>query len=322
MRVVRGHANLASLPRQAAVAIGNFDGVHVGHQRIFAITCEKARAKGGEACVLTFDPHPAKVLAAELAPPLILPLERRLELVAEQGIDLVLVEKFDRTFAAQPADAFVDEILVMALRAKEIVVGEDFTYGRGRAGNVETLAAAGRARGFGVTVVEKVTVGGLVASSSKIRELVLEGRVEGAAQLLGRPFELSGEVVRGAGRGRTIGVPTANLKTTGELTPKLGVYAGRLFSAGKAWDAVVNIGVNPTFTAGDTVSVESHMLDFNGDLYGASVRLELTFRVRAEQRFPNAESLVAQIKQDIASARRLLSTPPGKRAKGDAHGGG
>jgi riboflavin kinase / FMN adenylyltransferase len=245
MQTARGHLALAAPPQQAVVAIGNFDGVHVGHQRIFQLCIDKARAAHGTACVLTFDPHPAKVLAPEVAPPLITTAARKLELMAACGIDLCVLEPFDRAFAARAPAEFVEDILVKSLAAREIVVGSDFTYGRGRAGTIETLRADGR---FAVTVVEKVTVDGLVASSSKVRELVLEGRVEGAARLLGRPFELSGEVVRGAGRGRQIGVPTANVRTQNELLPRIGVYAGFARVGDERHKCVMNVGTNPTFT--------------------------------------------------------------------------
>jgi riboflavin kinase/FMN adenylyltransferase len=304
MQTARGHRSLATTPRNAAVAIGNFDGVHVGHQRIFELCVAKARAAGGEACVLTFEPHPAKVLAPEVAPPLITTAERKLELIAGCGIDLCVAEPFDRAFAAHSPAEFVDEILVQSLAAREIVVGSDFTYGQKRAGTVDTLRADGR---FGVTVVDKVTVDGLVASSSKIRELVLEGRVEGAARLLGRPFELAGDVVRGAGRGRTIGIPTANVRTKNELLPRGGVYAGYARVDAERHRCVVNVGTNPTFTTGDVLSIEAHLLDFDRDLYGNTLVIEFAVRLRPEARFPNVEALVAQIKHDIEQARVLLT---------------
>jgi riboflavin kinase/FMN adenylyltransferase len=307
MEIAYGHAALPRRPKRPVIAVGNFDGVHVGHQRIFQIAREQARAQGGEAVVLTFDPHPAKVLAPELAPPLICPLAKRLERIAACGVDLCVVETFDAELAAMSPEAFVDEILVFSLRVREVVVGRDFTYGRGRAGTIETLLAAGQVRGFGLSVVEKVAVAGLVASSSKVREFVLEGRVDGAARLLGRPFEIVGTVISGAGRGRTLGIPTANLKTDNELLPRTGVYAGALRSRGERRDAVINVGVNPTFTRGDTLSIEAHVLGFEGDLYGQEVALEFLARLRGEQRFPDANALVAQIRRDMAAAQEFLT---------------
>jgi riboflavin kinase/FMN adenylyltransferase len=296
------------------VAIGNFDGVHLGHRRIFEHARERAAALSGQACVLTFEPHPAKVLAPDLAPPLITLLPRKLALIAESGIDLTIVEPFDAVFAARPPESFVDEVLVLALGVREVVVGADFTYGRGRAGTVETLAQAGRQRHFTVEIVPKVAVAGMVASSTKVRELVLEGRVGGAAQLLGRPFELSGNVARGDGRGRSIGVPTANLLLENELLPKHGVYAGFARTSGIRHMAAINIGVVPTFHEGARVSVEAHLLDFGGDLYGQTLTLEIVARLRDEVRFPSVEALCAQIRADLQSARALL------QEKGAGHG--
>jgi riboflavin kinase/FMN adenylyltransferase len=197
MRTVPGHQALDAPPHEAVVAIGNFDGVHVGHQQIFRMTVESARARGGEACVLTFEPHPAKVLAPALAPPLILPLPQKIDLIAASSIDLLVLEPFDRDFAALSPEGFIEQILVRALSAKRVIVGEDFTYGRARAGTTHTLRQAAAVHGFDLQVVEKVAVQGLVASSSKIREFVLEGRVDGAAVLLGRPYALHGVIVRG-----------------------------------------------------------------------------------------------------------------------------
>jgi len=321
MQIVRGHLELEAQPPEAVVAIGNFDGVHVGHQKIFQIALGKARARAGTACVLTFEPHPARVLAPELAPPLILPLARKLERIAECGIDLTVLEPFDAAFAQREPESFVSDILVGALGAREVVVGRDFTYGRARGGTVETLLGAGAKHGFAVTAVEKVTARGLVVSSSKIREFVLEGKVDGAARLLGQPFEVSGEVVRGAGRGRTIGVPTANIKTEQELLPRTGVYAGRALVGGPQgtrWPAAINIGTNPTFTHEDVLSVEAHLIDFDQDLYGAELRLEFLARLRGEERFPNAAALVAQIRHDIEAARSIAAS----QGEGGEHGKG
>jgi riboflavin kinase/FMN adenylyltransferase len=313
MKVIRGRARLladpAQAPRGPAVAIGNFDGVHRGHQALVA-AARAAAGTDGEAGVLTFDPHPARFFAPALAPPMLLPLERRLELLAEAGAVFAVVEPFDRALAAMDPETFVKEVLVGALAARHVVVGYDFSFGRGRAGRAADLEALGRAHGFGVTVVPAVTVDGLVCSSTKIREFLLEGRVEGAALLLGRPFDLTGEVVRGAARGRTIGVPTANLRPDSELVPKTGIYAAR---ARRPDDprfchaAALSIGTNPTFVEGGGVTVEAHLLDFEGDLYGARLRLELVARLRDERRYGSVEELLAAIQQDIARTREILS---------------
>ncbi len=299
--------------RPTAVAIGNFDGVHRAHRILVEEARRRAAVHGAQAGVLTFDPHPAKLFAPSLAPPLIMPLARRVELLGEIGADFVVVEPFTAAFAAIDAERFVTEVLAGDFGAREVVVGYDFTFGRGREGDARRLAELGAATHMGVTVVPPVVVDGVTCHSTKIREFILEGRVEGAELLLGRPFEVTGQVVRGAGRGQALGIPTANLRPEGDLLPRGGVYVGRavlLDERGKpaaAARAAINVGTNPTFDAGGTgvTTVEAHLLDFQGDLYGRRLRLELRRRLRDERRFSSPESLVAQIRDDIARARTL-----------------
>jgi riboflavin kinase/FMN adenylyltransferase len=306
----RGHSSLPRRLQKPVVAIGNFDGVHRGHAHIFQQTRTLAHGIGGEAVVLTFEPHPAKVLAPQFAPPLITPLARKLELIAAAGMDAVVVEPFDRAFASRSAEQFAREVLAEGLGARHVVVGYDFTFGAKRSGNVDSLRAFGSELGFDLTVVAPVSVDGLVCSSTKVRELMMEGRVDGAALLLGRDAEVEGEVVRGAGRGRTIGVPTANVKPETELLPKNGVYAGwGEIAGGKRWSAAINVGTNPTFVSGQTVSVEAHLLDCDEDLYGQRLRVGFRHRLRDEERFTSREALVAQIGKDIEQARALMSGP-------------
>jgi riboflavin kinase / FMN adenylyltransferase len=323
MRILQGTAARGAVDgaRPLALAIGNFDGVHVGHQELVRIARARAAALGGEAGVLTFWPHPARIFAPTLAPPLIVSLERRLELLAETGADLAIVEPFTRELAAIEAEDFVRDWLAGRLGAKELVVGYDFSFGRGRRGNAELLRSLGAALGLGVSIVSPVSVDGLTCSSTKVRELVLEGRVEGAALLLGRPFEVTGPVVRGAGRGRGLGVPTANVASEAELLPKLGIYAARarildsLDARGASESAhpvALSVGSNPTFNpmagapgAGSPVTVEAHLLDFDAELYGRRLRLEVLHRLRDERRFESVEALLEQIRADIAEVRRL-----------------
>jgi riboflavin kinase/FMN adenylyltransferase len=304
MDVFPGHLAMSRPLRQPAVAIGNFDGVHLGHQRLLA-AARQAAGSAGESAVLTFEPHPARVLAPRLAPPLLVTPARKLELIAAQGIDACVVEPFTTELAGWSPDWFVEELLVRGLGARHIVVGYDFTYGQKRAGNVDSLRAAGERHGFDVEVVNAVAVDGLVASSTKVREFVLEGNVAGAAMLLGRPFDVDGKVVRGAGRGRTIGVPTANVAVDGELLPKPGVYAARVRpEGGDTWyDAAVNLGTNPTFVQAGALSLEAHLLDFDADLYDSRLRVAFVARLRDERRFTAIDELVAQIRRDIASVR-------------------
>jgi len=294
--------------------LGNFDGVHLGHQALVATAQRLAHAQSGEAVVLTFDPHPARFFAPALAPPMLLTLERRLELLAEAGADAVVVEPFTTDFAALPADRFIAEVLRGNLGARHVVVGWDFTFGAGRQGNPTMLASEGARLHMGVSIVPPVMVAGLVCSSTKIREFVLEGRVEGAAMLLGRPFELGGRVVHGVERGRTLGIPTANLDPEADLLPKPGVYAAwacRLDGSLLRLRAAVSIGSNPTFAAdrrgtSPAVTVEAHLLDFDGDLYGARLRLEFAGRLRDQRAFASADELVAEIRRDILRTRELL----------------
>jgi riboflavin kinase/FMN adenylyltransferase len=313
METFRGHTALSRRLRNAVVAIGNFDGVHRGHAHIFREAKRLATGLGGEAVVLTFDPHPAKLLAPTYAPPLITPLPRKLELIAAEGIDVTVVEPFDRAFASRTPDEFVRGVLVDGLGAKHVVVGYDFTFGQKRSGNTEMLAERGRELGFGLTVVPPVSIEGIVCSSTKVREFTLEGRVDGAALVLGRPVEVEGEIVRGDGRGRTIGVPTANVRLETELLPKNGVYAGfavRL-NDGKRWIAAINVGTNPTFVDGINVRVEAHLLDCDEDLYGQRLRVGFVERLRAEERFTSREALVAQIHEDVKQTRTIMSARSG-----------
>jgi riboflavin kinase/FMN adenylyltransferase len=287
-----------------ALALGNFDGVHLGHRALF-----RRAAEIGRPGALTFEPHPGKVLQPELAPRLITPLPRKLQLLEAAGLELTVVLPFTLAFARTPPRDF-EALLFDRARLGAVVVGVDYTYGAQRAGNVTTLAAAGLARSAVVRVVEPVTVEGVVASSSRIREYILEGRVGAARALLGRPFDLDGVVVKGDGRGQSIGWPTANVATHGELLPGSGVYAVRMRAQGAWRGGAANIGTKPTF-GGSTVTVEVHVLDFSGDLYGQEVRVEFLERLRPEQRFGSVSELSAQIQRDVETARVVLARTSG-----------
>ena len=296
-----------------AVAIGNFDGVHLGHGALLAEVRARAARLGAQSAVLTFTPHPARLFAPDRAPPLIMSLERRLELIAAAGIDVAIVEPFTRAFASIDAAGFVSDVLARDLRARAVVVGYDFSFGRGREGTTELLRQLGAGASMEVAVIAPVSVAGIPCSSTRIRELVSVGEMGSAARLLGRPFELEGVVARGAGRGRGLGFPTANLAPEGELRPKLGIYAARArvldgADAGATHLAALSIGTNPTFTnPGDAATVEAYLLDFEGDLYGRRLRVEVAERLRDERRFESIDALVAQIREDVARVRRVLS---------------
>lgn len=310
MKRIEGLENAASALRGTVTTIGNFDGLHLGHQALVARTRQLAASFGAQAALLTFEPHPVRVLAPALAPPLIASPRQRLSLFARSGLDLLVEQPFDAAFAALSAESFA-ELLLERAGVRAVVVGQDFTYGRARGGTVATLTAAAARTGARVEAITPVTVDGLLASSSKVREFVLAGNVEAAATLLGRPFSLEGPVVRGDGRGRTIGVPTANVAARNGLLPALGVYAVRVtLPDGSEAAGACNVGINPTFRgeagAAPPVSVEVHLLDRSLDLYGAELELAFVARLRAERRFPSVDALVAQIRADLDAARARL----------------
>jgi riboflavin kinase/FMN adenylyltransferase len=302
--------------RGCAVAIGNFDGVHLGHQRLLDLARERAAPRGAPAAVLTFDPHPVRVLRPALAPPLVTSLGRRLELLAAHGVDAVVVQPFDLAYARTPARDFVARDLVGRLGCAEVVVGYDFTAGHERA-RVAALRPLLAAAGVLLHVVEPVAADGLVVSSTKVREFLLEGNVEAAALLLTRPYDLDGTVARGAGRGRGFGFATANVATPA-LLPANGVYVVRAVVGGRpgplgpvggaAHGGVCNVGVKPTVESGAPVVAEAHLFDFDGrDLYGERIRLAFLARLRDERRFPSVEALRAQIADDVSRARAALA---------------
>jgi len=316
MRIHSSLSDSVNRLTRGAIAIGNFDGMHLGHQALFDVVRRDAGALGGPACALTFEPHPARLLAPDYAPPLICERPRKRELLASCGITDLVEQPFDAAFAATEPARFVEMLLAAGIA--EVVVGHDFTYGKSRAGTVESLRLALEERGVRLHLIAPVTVNGLVCSSSKVREFVLEGRLEAANLLLGRPFDLDGEVVKGEGRGRKLGWPTANIRTTNELLPAVGVYAVRahLLPSGPPLRGAANLGLNPTFhpesaLAGPAgrppLSLEVHLFDFNQDIYGQRLRVEFVRRLREERRFPGVDALKAQIAKDVEQARRLLA---------------
>lgn len=291
--------------RPAVLSMGKFDGLHLGHQRLIGTTVERARSLGMVAAVLTWEPHPSAVLRPEQPLRLLTSLEEKIELIAGLGPDLLIVAPFTAETKATSAEAYMQQI-VAAVPLRELWVGEDFAMGRGRAGDVPSLMLIGAELGFAVGAVQQVLVDGAPVSASRVRELLQAGELTGAAALLGRPFGLRGTVVEGDKRGRTIGFPTANLQIGPQhVLPADGVYACRVYLNGTGLPAVTNIGVRPTFD-GLRRTVEAHLLDWSGDLYGRSIRVEFLQRLRGEQRFAGVEALVAQIGRDAAQARELL----------------
>lgn len=287
-----------------SVALGTFDGVHLGHRRVVDTALEHARTLGVRSAVATFDPRPVSVIVPGRAPDSLTSLERRLELLREAGVDDVLVIRFTSELAQRTPEQFVDEVLVGELAVVEVVVGQNFRFGKGRAGDVDVLRTLGEQRGFGVSVAPLLELDGAPVSSSRIRELIRLGDVAGAARLLGRPASLEGEVVRGDGRGRELGVPTANLgMTTGFVLPAEGVYAGDVILAdGRRFRAAISVGTNPTFDGEREVRVESHLLRFDEDLYGTQIRVEFARFLRGQRRFDTLDALIVQMREDIAAA--------------------
>jgi riboflavin kinase/FMN adenylyltransferase len=304
--VYRGHQHVPGWRNGTAVAIGNFDGVHVGHRALIRRARELAGAQDAAAVALTFDPHPS-VLLAPKPPQMISSLARRIELLAEAGADVVVVEPFTRDLASRAAHAFIDDIVLGALCARAIIVGYDFTYGHGRSGTTEALRAHGGRAGIEVAIVSAVELGGEVASSSRIRAHLQAGDLPAAERLLGRRWDIDGIVVHGAKRGRAIGVPTANIRTDTELVLRAGIYAVTLtVDDGAPLPAVASLGTNPTFVEGGGLILEVHVLDFDGDLYGKRVRTTFVAHLRDEAKFDSVDALIAQIRQDIYAARRYF----------------
>jgi riboflavin kinase/FMN adenylyltransferase len=285
------------------VAVGNFDGLHRGHRRIIRRLRREARSAGLPICLLTFAPHPEKIFSPERIL-MIQTLDQRLRGLKKLGLDAAVVLPFSRPFARMTADAFASTILAKALRARIVVVGADFKFGAKRRGDAAFLTEAGRRLGFKTVIVPPLIDGGEAVSSSRIRSALAKGNVEEAARLLGRNYEIEGEIVSGAGRGRTLGFPTANLESPDEILPP-GVFATRLIRKRRAWLSVTNIGSRPTFGESEP-TVETHVLGASPDLYGAYVRLEFIARLREERRFAGPKALAAGIRADIAAARRVF----------------
>ena len=292
-----------------SVALGSFDGVHLGHRQVIAAAVEQAAARDLTAAVVTFYPHPATVLRPELAPFELSTLERRAALVGELGVDEMVVVRFTLEFSQIDADRFASEVLADRLGAAHIAVGHNYRYGHRAQGTVETLREAGARLGFEVTELPLLELQGGVVSSSRIRDLIGDGQVELAAALLGRPPWLEGTVVRGDGRGRGLGFATANLEPLGRsVLPGRGVYAGRAHLPSSSHPAAISVGYNPTFTdSREAVRVEAHLLDFDRDIYGSPLRLEFTRRLRDEERFGSVDDLVAQLHRDVQQTRELVA---------------
>jgi len=288
------------------LTIGNFDGVHKGHLALFDKVKERTKAIAGQSVIMTFEPHPLKIMRPANGPQLITHTGQKLDLIEKAGIDVIVCVSFDREFAAIPARDFVNNILLKKIGIKEIVVGYDYTFGHNREGDINLLREIGNDFGFVVHLVGPIEIDHTLVSSTSIRRLVQEGRLEEARVLLGRDFEVQGTVVKGQNRGgRLLGFPTANLNPHGELLPKRGVYAVTLLIDDVFYNGVTNVGYNPTF--GDTgLTVETHVLNYSGELIGKTMKVHFIKRLRDEKTFKTVEELSHQIAQDIAQAKEVF----------------
>jgi riboflavin kinase/FMN adenylyltransferase len=309
MEVLRGVEVLPLPPRPAAVTVGMFDGVHRGHQAVIGRTVEEARARGIAAVAVTFDRHPKEVLTHGHEPRLLTTLERKISLIEELGIDVLLVLQFTLEFSKTSPDDFVRRFLAESVHAAHVVLGANFRFGHRAEGDLELLRREGPAHGFTAEGVDLLEIDGRRVSSSSIRQALAEGDLEWPRTALGRRFALDGRVVRGAGRGTGLGWPTANLETHPRIQlPAVGVYAGVGIVADERHVAAINVGSNPTFGE-EPVHVEAFLLDYEGDLVGRDVSIEFWGRLRDEVRFESAEELSEQIADDVRRTRELVGTP-------------
>ncbi len=308
MQVIKDLKEISRPFKNAVVTIGNFDGIHVGHQALFRQVIDKAESIGGTSVVLTFEPHPIRVLNCDKHFPLITLYDQKVELIEATGVDTLICVSFSSEFATTPARTFVKDTLYDIIGMRSVIVGEDYSFGKGRRGNISLLREMGKSLGFEVIVSQWVELESRRVSSTEIRNLVRDGHVEEARNLLGRYYQVRGTVVVGRDRGgRLLGFPTANLRLYDELCPKGGVYAVTVECGGTTYEGVANIGYSPTFENGE-FSVEVHVLGFDQQIYNLAIRVNFVQRLRGEKKFPGPEALAAQIKLDIEKAREILSS--------------
>jgi riboflavin kinase/FMN adenylyltransferase len=304
-----------SPPGQTSVTIGNFDGVHLAHRELVRRTVEHARDLGAPAVALTFSPHPIRFFSPQARFYEIMTIREKAARMEELGIDVFLVESFDGEIGGMSPEGFARTVLHDRLKARIVTVGYDFTFGKDRAGSPGMLSELGRELGFAVDVVPPMMRGGAIVSSSRIRELILGGRVREAEELLCRPYKVSGPVVRGAGRGRKLGYPTANVQFTQELVPLPGIYVIDAEAGGKTWRGVANVGFSPTFGE-NSLGLEAHLFGFEGELYGKEMTVWFRDRIRDERKFQSVDELVRQIGKDAEFARQA-NIPPWKEPRAE-----
>lgn len=297
MRLFHGIEN-ARIARPTVLTLGVFDGLHLGHQLVMRTVLERARAIGAVPTVITFDPHPRAVLHPESAPPLLQTFDQKIEAFGVLGIEQVIVIRFNQAFAGIEAEDFLRDVVGERLQAREVYLGRGFAFGRGRKGNIELLKEVSERLGFHAAEVPEVRLRGQRISSSTIRKLLAEGRVNLARRMLGRPYGVEGRVVHGEARGRSIGFPTANLRPQNRVIPRNGVYATATLIEGAWRRSVTNIGTRPTFESDADASVETYVIDWTGDLYGDVVRVRFLHQLRDEKKFASVDELKRQINLD------------------------
>ena len=306
MKVIKSLEKMPDEVRDAFVTIGNFDGVHLGHIPILKKLIEEAHREKSCAVVITFEPHPKKILHPDIRPfYLLTSLEEKIKLLEDIGVDALILIPFDVNFSKMTAESFVCDILWDKLHIRKIFIGHDYSFGKSKMGNKVFLVEFGKKLGFEVDIIDAVKLDGETISSTRVRHLILAGDMKAAARLLGRPYNVSGIVVPGKKRGSILGIPTANIKPEKELIPAQGVYAVISHLAEGRYRGVLNIGFNPTFSDAD-LSVEAYLLDFDGDIYGKKINILFIDRIRNEIKFENPELLVKQIRKDIDDARSIL----------------
>lgn len=312
MEIYRDPLGLDEPPRGCVLSIGNFDGVHVGHQAVLRHAVSRAAELGTVAAALTLDPHPVKLLRPREAPRLLTTLDQRLQLIGRTGIHASLVVPFTHRLARSSAESFVRDVLVGRLAIREVYIGANFRFGADRGGDVELLSRMGQALGFVADSAPTVEVGGAVVSSTRVRETIADGRVGEATALLARYTFVDGRVLEGKRLGRTLGFPTLNIEWENELIPKQGVYVSAVHipSFRRTFAAVTNIGVRPTVYENSVMTMESHLLDFAADVYGEPVRLYFLDRLRNERQFNSTSQLMVQIRSDVEAARAWFDARP------------
>ncbi|MDY6855532.1 MAG: bifunctional riboflavin kinase/FAD synthetase [Thermodesulfobacteriota bacterium] len=305
MKIINGSGELRKKLNNPVITIGNFDGIHLGHQKIFKEVKDRAFELKGDSIVYTFHPHPVNILVPQKKVPLITSFSEKMKLLEESGIDIVICEEFSAEYANLSPRQFIKNILLDKIGIRAIFVGYDYAFGKGREGNINTLRQLGKEFDFHVNTVDTVKLDGVTVSSTKIRDFIQKGEVGEVRRFLGRDYSISGKVGRGKSRGKGLGFPTANLKSIIEIIPKPGIYVTYVLYRGEQYQGVVNIGFNPTFKD-KTLSVEAHIFDFNRDIYDEEIRLSFVDRLRDEKIFNGPDELVKQIDKDVKRAKEIF----------------